>query len=432
MKPAITAIKGTKDILPEEVRFWQKVEATCRLVFEAYGYREIRTPVIEPTELFIKGTGETTDIVTKEMYTFTDKGGRSVTLRPEYTPSVVRAIIEHRLYLQPSPLRFYYFGPMFRHDRPQKGRYRQFHQADIEVFGEADPALDAEILEMADYLLRCLGVDNATPLINSVGCPVCRPNYVAALRKEAEKIRPLLCEDCQRRAELNPLRLFDCKLPGCQEQVERLPLVTDFLCPECRDHFSAFQKWLDFYGVKYRVEPRLVRGLDYYTRTTFEVVCSGLGAQNAILGGGRYDHLMKLYGGPDICGIGFAMGIERLLAVSRLTLEEEPLIYLACLGEKAREIGLRLCRQWRHLGVQALLEYKEKNLKGWLGRANKIKATWTVVLGEEEISRKECLLKDMRTGSQRQVSLDEIIGVVKELVKEARRRQNSGSPEAKP
>ncbi len=429
MKPAIAAIKGTKDILPEEARFWQKVEAVCRSVFEAYGYREIRAPIIEPTELFIKGTGETTDIVTKEMYTFTDKGGRSVTLRPEYTPSVVRAIIEHRLYLQPSPLRFYYFGPMFRYDRPQKGRYRQFHQVDIEVFGEADAAVDAEIIEMADYLLRSLGVEKATTLVNSVGCPVCRPNYVATLRKEAEKIKPLLCADCQRRAELNPLRLFDCKLPGCQEQTARLPLVTDFLCPECCDHFASFRKWLDFYGLEYRAEPRLVRGLDYYTRTTFEVVSSGLGAQNSILGGGRYDHLMKLYGGPDICGIGFAMGVERLLAVAKLTPEEEPLIYLACLGEKAREIGLRFCRQWRHAGLQALLEYKERNLKAALGRANKIKATWTVILGEEEINRNECLLKDMRAGDQKPVSLDEITGVLKELAKEARSRQNAGSPE---
>ena len=415
MKTSVTAIKGTKDILPEEVKLWQKAETICRQVFEAYGYREIRTPIIEPTELFVKGTGETTDIVTKEMYTFTDKGGRSVTLRPEYTPSVVRAIIEHRLYLQPAPLRFYYFGPMFRHDRPQKGRYRQFHQVDIEVFGEADPALDAEILEMADYLLRRLGVSRPEMLINSVGCPVCRPNYLSLLRQEAEKIKPRLCEDCQRRVELNPLRVFDCKLPSCQEQAALLPRITDYLCAACADHFAAFRSWLEFYGLNYRVEPKLVRGLDYYTRTTFEVISSGLGAQNAILGGGRYDHLMKLYGGPDICGIGFAMGMERLLTVANLQVEEERFVYLAGWGEKAKPIGLRLCRELRRLGIHVLLEYKEKNLKALLSRANKLGAAWVIILGDQEAELGVCGLKEMKTGVQRTVSLADLGNILKRL-----------------
>ncbi len=415
MKSSLTAIKGTKDILPEEVRLWQKTEGICRQVFEVYGYREIRTPIIEPTELFVKGTGETTDIVTKEMYTFTDKGGRSITLRPEYTPSVVRAIIEHRLYLQPSPLRFYYFGPMFRHDRPQKGRYRQFHQVDIEVFGEADPSLDAEILEMADYLLHLLGVTERETLINSVGCPVCRPQYLALLREEAEKIKPLLCEDCQRRVEINPLRVFDCKISSCQELASRLPQIKDYLCADCAFHFETFRHWLDFYGLSYRLEPRLVRGLDYYTRTTFEIICSSLGAQNAILGGGRYDHLMKLYGGPDICGIGFAMGMERLLAVANLKIEKDRWLYIVCLGEKAREQGLRLCRELRHVGISALLEYKEKNLKALLARANKLGATWTIIIGEEEVARGECQVKEMASGVQKPVPLAEVEALMQKL-----------------
>lgn len=415
MKISLSAIKGTKDILPAEARLWQKAETLCREVFEAYGYREIRTPIIEPTELFVKGTGETTDIVTKEMYTFVDKGGRSITLRPEYTPSVVRAIIEHRLYLQPSLLRFYYFGPMFRHDRPQKGRYRQFHQVDIEVFGEADPALDAEILEMADYLLGRLGIENKEILINSVGCPVCRPGYLNYLRQEAEKLKDRLCPDCQRRLELNPLRLFDCKEPSCQETTQALPKITDHLCPDCKAHFEGLRRWLNFYGLSYRVEPRLVRGLDYYTRTTFEIISPGLGAQNALLGGGRYDHLMKLYGGPDICGIGFAMGLERVLSVAKITPDEENSIYLAYLGERAKERALQLCRQLRQQGFSTFLEYRERSLKDQLSRANKLQVTWTVILGEDELAQGVGQLKEMSSGLQKAFPIEKILSVLRIL-----------------
>jgi len=415
MKTSLTAIKGTKDILPAEARLWQKAEAICREVFEAYGYREIRAPIIEPTELFVKGTGETTDIVTKEMYTFVDKGGRSITLRPEYTPSVVRAIIEHRLYLQPLLLRFYYFGPMFRHDRPQKGRYRQFHQVDIEVFGEADPALDAEILEMADYLLGRLGIEDKEILINSVGCPVCRPGYLNFLRQEAEKLKDRLCPDCQRRLEINPLRLFDCKEPSCQETTQSLPKITEHLCPDCQAHFEGLRRWLNFYGLSYRVEPRLVRGLDYYTRTTFEIISPGLGAQNALLGGGRYDHLMKLYGGPDICGIGFAMGLERVLSVAKIKPDEEKCIYLAYLGARAKEKALELCRQLRQQGFSTFLEYKERSLKDQLSRANKLQVTWTIILGEDELAQGAGQIKEMSSGLQKAFPIEQILSVLKIL-----------------
>lgn len=415
MKVTLTAIKGTKDILPPETKLWQKAEAICRQIFEAYGYQEIRTPIIEPTELFIKGTGETTDIVTKEMYTFLDKGGRSITLRPEYTPSVVRAIIEHRLYLQPIPLRFYYFGPMFRHDRPQKGRYRQFHQVDIEVFGESDPALDAEIIEMADYLLDRLGIKEKEILVNSVGCPNCRPNYIHLLREKSLEIKEKLCEDCQRRLELNPLRLFDCKEPNCQQVTSVLPKITDHLCAECLAHFEAFRYWLDFYGLKYRLEPRLVRGLDYYTRTTFEIISPGLGTQNALLGGGRYDHLMKIYGGPDICGIGFAMGLERVLSVAQIKAEETKWAYLAYLGEKAKGKALELCRELRRQGFSVLLEYKNKGLKDQLSRANKLAATWTIILGEDELAQGVAQLKEMASGDQKAIPLDQIGAILQIL-----------------
>ena len=262
---ALAAVKGTKDILPKEVDSWQVLERLARETFELYGYRELRAPVFEATELFEKGSGPTTDIVTKEMYTFTDKGGRSLTLRPEYTPSVVRAIIEPRLDLEVEPMRYYYMGPMFRYDKPQKGRYRQFHQVDIEVFGEKDAAVDAEIIEMADALLRKLGVAGTETLVNSVGCRGCRPAYSQALRETAGKRKSDLCPDCQRKAETNPLRIFDCKVESCQAVACSFPVIQDFLCGECRDHFSKLLADLDLFRIPYRVEPRLVRDIDYYT-----------------------------------------------------------------------------------------------------------------------------------------------------------------------
>ena len=280
-RKSIAAIKGTHDILPCQARKWQRVEEFAQNLFELYGYREIRTPVFEATELFQKGTGETSDIVMKEMYTFVDKGGRSLTLRPEYTPSIARAILEHRLHLQPDPLRFYFIGPMFRYDKPQKGRYRQFHQMDVEVFNEKDPAVDAEIVEMAARLLEGVKVKGAEVLVNSVGCRACRPDYHMSLRQEAGKERDSLCADCQRKIDTNPLRIFDCKVEACRELAQDLPKITDYLCEECQEHFAQFLSCLDLYELPYTVEPLLVRGLDYYTKTTFEFVSTRLGAQDA-------------------------------------------------------------------------------------------------------------------------------------------------------
>jgi histidyl-tRNA synthetase len=414
----IAAIKGTKDILPQEARKWQRVEAAAKGIFELYGYREIRTPVFEATELFEKGTGQTTDIVIKEMYTFKDKGGRSLTLRPEYTPSIVRSIIENRLYLKPQPLRFYFIGPMFRYDKPQKGRYRQFHQMDIEVFGEKDPAVDAEIVEMADFLLERLKVKDKQILINSVGCRKCRKEYHKDLKASAEKVRNLLCEDCQRKIDTNPLRIFDCKVETCREVSLGFPKITDYLCAECQEHFDKFCSYLDGYGIEYRIEPRLVRGLDYYTKTTFEIVSSKLGAQDAVLGGGRYDDMMKDFGGPDMCAIGFAVGMERLLSLIPYKEGRESFVYFVWLGDDAKRAGMKLARFFRREGIECLIEYKDRSLRNQMSRADKLGAPWVLIIGEDEMRKGTFQLKRMDTGEQKECRQEEILQILKESVLE--------------
>ncbi len=412
-KRDLSAVKGTKDILPAEVGAWQAAEAAVRGTFELYGYRELRAPVLEHTELFERGTGATSDVVVKEMYTFVDKGGRSVTLRPEYTPSVARAIIEHRLDLQPAPLRYYYMGPMFRYDKPQKGRYRQFHQIDVEVFGEKDPAIDAELIEMAQTLLAGLGVGETKTLVNSVGCGACRPGYHALLRTAAESKRDVLCPDCQRKIETNPLRIFDCKVDACREAAAAFPRITDHLCPECRDHFDRFRACLELYGIPYEVDPTLVRGLDYYTKTAFEIVTAKLGSQNAICGGGRYDDMMKEFGGPDLCAIGFAMGMERLLAVAEIAVARGRFLYIAYLGDEARKAAMTLARKFRRAGIECLLEYKPRGLKAHLGRASKLEASWVLIVGDDELRAGRFPLKDMASGTQTEGTPEELIRAVK-------------------
>jgi histidyl-tRNA synthetase len=413
-KKELAAVKGTKDILPGEVEQWQALERLARETFELYHFRELRAPVFEPTELFEKGTGATTDVVTKEMYTFVDKGGRSLTLRPEYTPSVVRAIMEHRLDLEGAPMRYYYMGPMFRYDKPQKGRYRQFHQVDIEVFGEKDAAVDAEIIEMADTLLRKLGVAGTETLVNSVGCRACRPAYSAALREAAGKRRAELCPDCQRKAETNPLRIFDCKVEACRGIAASFPSIQDFLCGECRDHFTKLRVYLDVLGIPYKIDPRLVRGLDYYTKTTFEIVSSHLGAQNALLGGGRYDDMMKDFGGPDICGTGFAMGIERVLSVAEIATPVRKILYVAYLGDAAKRAGLALARFFRASGVECLIEFKDRGMKAHFGRANKLQAAWVLIVGEDEMAKGRFGLKVMATGRQIEGAREELLAILRE------------------
>jgi len=398
----IPAVRGTHDILPGEVERWQRVEAVSRRLFERYGYAEVRTPIIEREELFAKGTGETTDIVQKEMYAFTDKGGERITLRPEATPSLVRAFVEHSLEQAMGVPKIYLFGPMFRYERPQKGRYRQFHQLDVEVFGVADPAVDAEILDLAWSLVVELGIEHVELVINSVGCPACRPAFGEALVTALGQDLGTLCADCQRRAVTNPLRIFDCKVPQDQPVIDRLPHSLDFLCEACRTHFGAVERHLAMYDIPYRVSHRLVRGLDYYTRTTFEILAGNIGAQNAILGGGRYDGLVKQLGGPDRVGIGFAAGIERLvLAMPDAGAgEARTPLFVAAMGEAARESALALLRDLRRGGLEAHMEYEGRSIKSQMKRADRLKAAFALILGDEELSRGEVTVKNMKTGEQ--------------------------------
>lgn len=407
----IPAIRGTHDILPGEVERWQRVEAVSRRLFERYGYAEVRTPIIEREELFAKGTGETTDIVQKEMYAFTDKGGERITLRPEATPSLVRAFVEHSLEQAMASPKIYLFGPMFRYERPQKGRYRQFHQLDVEVFGVSDPAIDAEVLDLAWALVQELGIAGVELVVNSVGCPACRPAFgealVAALGEDVAR----LCGDCQRRAATNPLRIFDCKVAQDQPIIDGLPHSVDFLCEACRGHFAAVERHLGMYGIPYRISHRLVRGLDYYTRTTFEILAGNIGAQNAILGGGRYDGLVKQLGGPDRVGIGFAAGIERLvLAMPDETRDpgRRPL-FVAAMGDAARESALSLLRDLRRAGLEAHMEYEGRSIKSQMKRADRLQAAFALILGDDELAAGAVSVKNMASGEQARVPRDAVI-----------------------
>ncbi len=430
----IQSVKGTRDLLPGDTPLWQRVEEEARRVFEAYNFREIRTPVLEQTALFARSVGSDTDIVTKEMYTFEDRDSESLTLRPEATASVVRAYIEHRLYNEGGIHKLYYFGPMFRRERPQKGRYRQFYQIGAEVLGSDHPAIDAEVLEMLVLLLERLGLKELKLLVNSVGCPKCRPEYLKKLRHALEKVKAQLCADCQRRAHTNPLRVLDCKVEADQPIIEQLPHILDHLCPECRQHFECVTTELDERGVAYEIVPRLVRGLDYYTRTTFEITSGALGAQNALLGGGRYDGLSEMLGGPPAPGFGFAIGQDRLA----LTVEESaalelkaPLaVYIAWMGEAARDTAARLARQLRRAGISTEISFQPVKLKKALGFANRLRARHAVIIGEEEVASGQYQLKDMQTGEQVAVAANELAAYLKEKQGEAVRTSPEPSPHA--
>src|SRR5450759_461253 len=412
----IAAIRGTQDILPGTIERWQFVEVTACRVFEQYGYAEIRTPIIEREELFAKGTGETTDIVQKEMYAFTDKDGERIALRPEATPSLVRAFVEHSLEQAMAVPKIYTLGPMFRRERPQKGRYRQFHQLDVEVFGVKDPSVDGEVIDLAWTLIRELGITGVELAVNSVGCPVCRPSFAAALVAALGEDVQTLCGDCQRRAVANPLRIFDCKVPADQRVIDALPHTIDYLCDECRTHFEAVRRYLDVFGIPYTLSHRLVRGLDYYTQTTFEVLAGQIGAQNALLGGGRYDGLVKKLGGPDRVGNGFAAGVERLVLAlpdAMALPEKRPDVFIAALGEPARESALTLLRDLRRAGVNAQVEYEGRSLKSQMKRADRLKAPLVFILGEDELARGEVSVRRMATSSQESVPLSGAVEFVK-------------------
>jgi len=410
----IPAIRGTHDILPPDVEKWQHVEHVARTLCERYGYVEVRTPVIEREELFAKGTGESTDIVQKEMYSFTDKGGEHVTLRPEATPSMVRAYVEHSLEQALPWAKLYSMGPMFRYERPQKGRYRQFHQLDVEVFGMSDPAVDAEVIDLAWSLIEGLGIANAELVINSVGCAECRPRFHEALLAALGDDLPKLCQDCQRRAKINPLRIYDCKVPADQPIIDRLPHAIDYLCEPCETHFAGVRAQLDAWGIPWRISHRLVRGLDYYVRTTFEVLGHALGSQNALLGGGRYDGLVKSLGGPDRAGIGFAAGLERLVLAlpEGLVIPAAPKVFVAAIGEDGRADALRLLRELRRAGVSAHMELEARSIRAQMKRADRLAARLALIVGGDELARGEVTVRDMASGDQQAAPRGEAVARV--------------------
>ena len=404
----IKAVKGTRDLLPPSTEVWNRVEAVARDVFRAYNYHEIRTPILEETQLFARGVGQETDIVTKEMYTFEDRDHTSLTLRPENTASVIRAYIEHRLDQRPGVQKLYYMGPMFRRERPQKGRYRQFYQIGAEAIGSESPVIDAEVFEMVVRILLNAGLAGFHVLVNSVGCPNCRPQYIELLRSELQKVKAQMCEDCQRRADTNPLRVLDCKVEADQPIIDKLPTILDHLCEVCKPHFDAVQKYLRDAGIEFEVRPRLVRGLDYYMRTTFEVVHGSLGAQNSVLGGGRYDGLAESLGSKvHSPGIGFSIGEDRLVMSVEPGDQKTPLdLFIAALGDGALRECARLARELRGDGF--VVELLEGKLKRSMDLANKLNARFIVMVGEDELATGQYTLKNMLTGEQQKVSPGEI------------------------
>ena len=418
---AIKRPKGTQDLLPGSIEQWHYLEEQIRKICKEYGYEEIRTPIFEATELFQRGVGETTDIVNKEMYTFLDKGDRSITLRPEGTASVCRAYVENKLYGGPQPVKLYYMGPMFRYERPQSGRFRQFHQFGVEVLGGDKPMVDAEVIALVWDLYSRLGLKGLEVHVNSVGCPTCRPVHKEKLQEFLTPHKEELCKDCQSRFEKNPLRILDCKNPHCQEITQGAPTTLDTLCEECATHFNEVQRLLEGAKVVYKVNPRLVRGLDYYRKTAFEVLVEDIGAQSAICGGGRYDGLVAECGGPAVPGVGFASGIERLFT----TLEQQgkipelasgPQLYVLPLGEELTVVAFELATALRRQGFSVEMGNGTKSLKAQLKTAHKAGAVYTLILGEDEWRERQVTLKAMADGSQKRLPASGLLEEITELV----------------
>lgn len=416
----IKSVKGTRDLLPaaftseagEQIHRWHFVEEAARDAFHRYGFEEIRTPVFEKTELFARGVGESTDIVNKEMFTWTDINGDSLTLRPENTAPVVRSYIEHHMWSERGLVKLYYLGPQFRRERPQKGRFRQFYQIGAEVLGPADnPAIEAEAIEMLLFFFSQIRVASPELLINSVGCPRCRPQYNETLRAAIGSRFDQLCGDCHRRYEVNPLRVFDCKIENCQPVIASLPLISDSLCEECRAHFERFQSLLRARQIEFRLAPRMVRGLDYYVRTAFEITAGNLGSQNSVVGGGRYDGLSETLGGPATKGFGFAIGVDRLvmsLADDAQVPRPSPDVFIASLGEAAFEKATLIARSLRQEGLFVYLDFDGRGLKSAMRLADKLNARYVAILGEDELARGEIVLREMTSGSQENVPFSDL------------------------
>ncbi len=406
------AIKGTNDMLPTDSHKFQFVEGKMLDVASLYGFREIRVPVFEHTEVFHKSVGDTTDVVQKEMYTFDDKGGRSITLRPELTAGVVRSVIEHGLVNGALPVKVCYVGGCYRYEKPQAGRLREFHQFGVECFGAASPAADAEVIALGLQVLDSIGIKNISLEINSIGCPECRKNYHKALTEYFNAHIDTLCETCRDRLSRNPMRILDCKSPVCSSLAADAPKVIDYLCDECQDHFDKVKAHLDAADIKYTVNPQIVRGLDYYTKTVFEFVSGDIGAQSTVCGGGRYDGLVKQMGGPAVPALGFAMGIERLMLA--LQNQNAPFpeakkcdLYIAPMGDAAAIKATALCTALRRDGFEAQCDVCGRGLKAQMKYADKIGALYSTVIGDNEIAEGKCIIKNMKTGETDEVLFDE-------------------------
>jgi histidyl-tRNA synthetase len=415
----IQLIRGFKDILPGEVELWQAVEKVARELLEDFGFKEIRIPIMERTELFARSIGEDTDIVEKEMYTFPDRKGDLVTLRPEATASIVRSYIQHRLYATDPVQKFYTIGPMFRRERPQKGRYRQFYQINAEIFGVPSGLADVQLIFLLVILFSRLQVPDVKAHINSLGCPKCRPKFKVALSDFLESVSDRLCADCMRRKDRNPLRVLDCKVPACREAMAEAPSILDYLCSECDADFTEVKSMLKNLGVPFIVDKNLVRGLDYYARTTFEIQTESLGAQNAVAGGGRYDGLVGELGGPDIPATGFAIGFDRLTELTALTADQfyrMPDIFVAALGDRSRLLAFEWLCAFGDEGIRAEMDFDGKSLKSQMKRADRLGAGHVLIVGDDELGKGEAILRNMATKDQVSVPLEGLVETIKEKI----------------
>ncbi|MBC7327532.1 histidine--tRNA ligase [bacterium] len=405
--------RGTRDILPAESALWHRIEELFRRTVESFGYKEIRTPTFEEVGLFARSIGEDSDIVNKEMYVFQDRGGRTLALRPEGTASVVRAYIEHGLYVTQPFVKFYYITSLFRYERPQAGRFREHHQMGVEAIGSGSPYIDAEVIYLAYHFLDLVRIKEKTLYLNSVGCPICRPRYVEKLKEFLLPVRDKLCEDCQRRVIINPLRVLDCKRETCRELTAQVPPIYDYLCEECSEHFDKLKQLLGKLGVPFQLSPRLVRGLDYYTKTAFEIVSNRLGAQSSICGGGRYDGLVEELGGPPTPGVGMGMGLERVILAleEEIPLDEKLDVFLAFDDEALRDEAFLLLMKLREQGWKADMDYQHKSLKSQLRQANRLGAKYTLILK----GNGQTVLRDMQSGVQEEISLEEVMKRLKQI-----------------
>ncbi len=408
------AVKGTRDVLPGEVHKNQYIEACALDIAEKFGYKEMRTPVFEHTELFQRGVGDTTDVVQKEMYSFNDKGGRSITLRPEGTAGAVRSYLENGLCNETMPQKVCYITSCYRYEKPQAGRLREFHQFGVECFGTQSPLADAEIIALAKSIFDTLEVRDLSLEINSIGCPTCRAEYHKALKKYFSSRKDDLCPTCRDRLERNPMRILDCKSPVCSETAQGAPVVIDYLCEECREHFNMVKKYLDTQNIEYTVNPKIVRGLDYYTKTVFEFVSNSIGAQGTVCGGGRYDGLVDALGGQKTPSLGFGMGIERLMLLMetqgcRFPEASKPDLFIAALGERATLKAVELCSDMRKEGFTALMDLNSRSLRAQMKYADKLGAKYIIVIGDNEVDGDAAKLKDMSTGEETEIALDTFV-----------------------